>query len=526
MTGRITAWATSPVELLVLPGGGAEQRPDDWWAGLVAAARRLRAGAPEAMDAVVAVCCSTQGEGTVPVDANGAALHNALLWMDMRGAPNLRRQFGGFPAIRGLSAARTAQWLRLTGGAPSPTGKDPAAHMLWFRDERPELYEGTDAFLNVLDYLNLRLTGRVVATWDSILTSWVTDNRDPHGIRYDDALVRASGIDAAKLPPLVPSTEDIGTLTPRAAAELTLGTGVRVVAGAIDTSAAAIGAGTTRDDEGHLYLGTSSWIAAHVPAKKTDLRSGIASVPCAIPGRYLMTALQAGAGVNMTWLRDNVLYHRDQLFADAGTDDVLAIFTEIARDVPPGANGVMYLPWLYGERAPVDDLDLRGGLVGLSLGNTRADIIRAFYEGVALNTRWMAGAANRFVGGAMTDLAIVGGGATSDVLCQVLADVLGLPMRKLADPLGANARGAAWIAAVGLGELTWDDLPGLVTVERRFEPNPANRAVYDAAFADFVALYKRLAPVYRRRARRGTGPRLATRLGSGRRPAWTPGGRP
>ncbi|MEI6727419.1 MAG: FGGY family carbohydrate kinase, partial [Actinomycetes bacterium] len=211
--GRVAAWEAEPVELRVLPGGGAEQTPDDWWRALVAATRRLLARHDGPAAEVAAVCCSTQGEGTVPVDEHGAALMDCILWMDMRGAPHLRRQFGGLANMQGMSLARVRRWIRLTGGIPSPTGKDPAAHMLLVRDAFPEVYERTYKFLNVLDYLNLRLTGRFVATYDSILTSWVTDNRDADGVRYDAGLVRGCGVDADKLPEIVKCTEVLGPLT-------------------------------------------------------------------------------------------------------------------------------------------------------------------------------------------------------------------------------------------------------------------------------------------------------------------------
>ena len=202
--GRVAAWENEPVPLQVLPQGGAEQTPEDWWQAIAAASARLFAHMPDAARHVIAVCCSTQGEGTVPVDREGRALMNAVLWMDMRGAPYLRKQFRGALNYSGLSAPRILRWIRLTGGMPSPTGKDPAAHMLLIRDAFPEVYERTYKFLNVLDYLNLRLTGRFVATFDSILTSWVTDNRDPDAIRYDHRLVAACGIEADKLPEIVP----------------------------------------------------------------------------------------------------------------------------------------------------------------------------------------------------------------------------------------------------------------------------------------------------------------------------------
>jgi xylulokinase len=498
LDGRAAAWEFEPVELLVLPGGGAEQRPGDWWRAVVAATRRLLARPEGPAADIAAVCCSTQGEGTVPVDETGAPLTNCILWMDMRGAPHLRRQFAGVPAVRGISLRKVWRWVRLTGGMPSPTGKDPAAHMLYVRDELPDVYERTYKFLGVPDYLNLKLTGRMAASYDSILTSWVTDNRTADRVRYDASLVRDCGIDGDKLPEIVKCTEVLGRLTPVAAEELGLAPRTQVVAGAIDTTAAAVGAGATDDFAVHLYLGTSSWMAAHVPFKKTDVFASLASVPCAVPGRWLLTALQATAGGNLTWLRDSVLYHKDELLAETEQPDVFKVFDQIARRVPPGSNGVLYAPWIWGERAPVDDRTLRAGLFNLSLANTREDIVRAFFEGVALNTRWLLGPVGRFLGRPVETINLVGGGGQSDVWTQIMADVLGVTVRRVRDPIQANARGAAWIAAAGLGEISFADVPRLVEFDAVFEPDSAARLVYDGCYETFIEIHRRMRPVYRR----------------------------
>lgn len=504
--GTVTGWASRGVDLVVLPDGGVEQRPEDWWEALVAVTADLGGDHPRHLRAVTTVCCSAQGEGTIPMgrDRSGelVPLHDCILWMDMRGEPHLRRQFGGRPSHRGISVPRLVRWLRLTGGVPSFTGKDPAAHMLWVRDEMPEVYERTEVFLNVLDYVNHRLCGRVAATVDSILTSWLTDNRDPGSVRYHDGLVADSGIDRDKLPAIIGCTEVLGPLTTRAAEDLGLAADVLVVAGAIDTTAAAVGAGTTGMNQPHLYLGTSSWIAAHVPRKKTDVRHGIASVPCAIPDRYLLTALQATAGGNLTWVRDQVLGHDDPLVEADDAGRFFEASDVIVPGVPAGANGVVYTPWIWGERAPVEDPDLRAGLFNVALHNNRSDILRAIFEGIAYNTRWLLEPVNAFMGEPATSIALAGGGARSAAWSQIFADVLGTEVRRLADPVAVNARGAGWIGAVGTGEVAFTDLPDLVTVERTFEPDPAHRSVYDEGFATFLDLHKRLAPVYKRLARR------------------------
>jgi xylulokinase len=378
------------------------------------------------------------------------------------------------------------------------TGKDPAGHMLFIRNTQPEIYAQTYKFLNVLDYLNLRLTGHFVATFDSILTSWVTDNRDPDAVKYNAGLVSMLGIDLAKLPEIVACSEVIGTLKTEVAEELGLTKDVKVVAGSIDNTAAAIGSGAVDDYATHLYIGTSSWMAAHVPFKKTAIFDSLASVPCAIPGRYLLTALQATAGGNLTYLRDNILYHKDELLQEAAVPDIFKVLDQIAERVPAGAHGVLYTPWIWGERAPVDDKTLRAGLYNLSLHNTREDIIRAFLEGIAFNTRWLLKPVEKFLRRKVDSLNIVGGGAQSDVWCQIFADVMNVEIKQVAEPIYANARGAAWIGAVGLGKIAFSDVPELAKIEKVYIPQRNNQELYNERFNLFREVYKQMSPVYKK----------------------------
>jgi xylulokinase len=497
VSGHVIGWESQAVHLHLTPDGGAEQSPDEWWNVFISCAKQLLDRFPDEKKLVIAICASTQGEGTVPVDRDGCALMNCILWMDMRGAPHLKNQFRGRVNLNGVSVANTQRWINLTGGMPSLTGKDPASHMLLIRDQFPDIYARTYKFLNVLDYLNMRLTGCFAATFDSILTSWVTDNRSPDNIHYDQNLVRDCGIEADKLPEIVPCTAVLGNLKPDVAEELGLSRDVKVVAGAIDNTAAAIGAGAIADFATHLYIGTSSWMTAHVPYKKTDIATSMASVPCAVPGHYLLTALQATAGGNLTFLRDNILYHKDELLQEADVPDIFKVLDIIAARVPAGSNGVIYTPWIWGERAPIDDKAVRAGLYNLSLNSTREDIIRAFLEGIAYNTRWLLEPMQKFMGRKVYRINIVGGGAQSDIWCQIFADVMNVEIKQAADPVYANARGAAWIGAVGMGEITFDDVPGLVEFKHTYTPDPTNRALYDDRFSIFKQIYRQMKGIYR-----------------------------
>jgi xylulokinase len=498
LQGEVAGWEFEPVATQLFANGGAEQDPEAWWTAFLSTAQRLLKQGVIAPERIVAVCCSTQGEGTVAVDAEGQALRPCVLWMDTRGVEHLKKITRGLLSVAGFDPVRLIRWIRLTGGAPSLTGKDPAAHMLLIKYEFPAIYAKTAKFLNVLDYMNLRLTGRCVATHDSILTSWVTDNRDATRITYSDALVRNSGIARDKFPEIVPCTEVIGALRGEVADALGLPHGVAVVAGAIDTSAAAIGSGAVRDYDAHLYIGTSSWLAAHVPFKKTDIISSIASVPCAISGRYLMTALQATAGGNLTFLRDKILYHKDELLAEAQTPDVYKIMDRIAEKTPAGSNGVIFTPWSYGERSPVEDPYIRAAIHNLSLENSREDIIRAVLEGVAFNNRWLLAPVERFLGRPLDAINLVGGGANSNVWCQIFADVMNRTIRQVADPIQVNVLGAAFIAFTGLGLIKYEDVPRIIRYKATYTPRPETREVYDRQFRAFVQLYKKNKGIYRR----------------------------
>ncbi|GLQ51619.1 FGGY-family carbohydrate kinase [Dyella flava] len=500
MDGSVLAWTFRPVALHLVDELGVEQDPQDWWHAFVDGAQELLTADTRRRRHVVAVCCSTFGECTIPVDKHGNALTRAMLWVDMRGAEAIRRRARrGRLNIQGYGPLRLARWLRLTGGAPSLSGKDPAGHIAWLYDHQPSLVERTSKFLNALDFMNLRLTGRFCATYDSALTTWATDNRDLAQVRYDARLLRQLGIEREKLPELVHSTDVIGPLLPAVAETLGLAPDTQVIAGAIDNSAAAIGAGTVRDGELHLYLGTSSWLGAHMAQKRTRISTFIASLPCAQRDRYLAMAMQTTACGNLSFLRDRILFHADELLVDDPRTDVYPLLDRIADRVPPGSRGLIYMPWLLGERTPVDDRHLRAGLFNLSLEHTREDMIRAFLEGVALNTRWMLEPMLDFVAGRRgAAITIVGGGGQSDVWCQMIADITGMVIQQPQAPIQANALGAAFIAGIGLGELSFQDVPALCRHRHRFEPRLALRQLYDDCFATFKQLHRQLAPLYRR----------------------------
>jgi xylulokinase len=492
MTGQVVASEQETCQVRLLPGGGAEQDPRHWWELITKASSRLMAGGAVPAESVAAVACTAQWSGTVPVDERCEPIRDAIIWMDSRGAPYVRRITGGAVNVQGYGLVKLARWLRATAGIPGQSGKDPIAHILWLKHEEPETYRRAHLFLEPKDWLNARLTGRPAASFDSIALHWVTDNRHPDRIRYDPALLRMAGIEESRLPELLAATDILGPLSPGPADALGVPAGIPVVVGTPDLQSAAIGSGATRDYQAHLYVGTSSWLTCHVPMKKTDLLHNMASLPSPIPGRYFVADEQETAGAALTFLRDRVL------FGDDPPACAYREFDRMASRASPGSGGVIFTPWLYGERTPVEDRFVRGGFHNLSLSADRDDLVRAVFEGVALNSRWLLGAVERFTRRRLEPIRFIGGGARSDVWCQIFADVLGRTIDQVADPVNAGTRGVGLLAAVALGELTFDQVPDRVRVEKSYQPDPALKDLYDELFREFVRLYRRNRKTYAR----------------------------
>jgi xylulokinase len=496
--GAVVARGYEPTQLILTDDGGVEQDPDDWWRAITTATRRMMAEGDIAPARVIGVCCTAQWMGTVAVDGSGRHLMNSLIWMDARGAPYMKDVTGGRVAVQGYEPRKITRWIRVSGGAPGHSGKDPGAHILWIRHHRPDVYEATRTFLEPKDYLNVRLTGRVVASVDSIAGHFVTDNRDLDRVTYDEQLLRISRLDRAKLPELVRAVDVVGPLLPGAAEELGVPAGIDVVAGTPDVQSATLGSGAIEDYRAHLYLGTSSWITCHVPFKKTDLRASMASLPAAIPNRYFVGNDQETAGACLGWLRDNVLWPDDGLGTGPAPPDAFQRIDALAATAPVGSGSVIFTPWLNGERTPVDDHTVRAAWLNQSLATTRADQTRAVLEGVAYNTKWLLDSVEKFVGRRLDPIRVIGGGAQSALWRQIHADVLDRTIELVADPHSANVRGAGFLGLVGLGRASFEELGRSVAITDVARPDPAATAVYRPLAEEFRTYYRRTKSPHRR----------------------------
>ena len=241
---------------------------------------------------------------------------------------------------------------------PLPAGGDPIGHMLYLDRDCPAIATRARWYLEPVDYLSMRFTGVAAASHASMTAAWLTDNRQLTQLSYDNDLVRLSAVDAAKLPPLVATGSVVGTVSDDVARDLGLPAGqVKVVTGTPDLHSGAFGAGAVRDFEPHMTISTTSWISAPVPFKRTDIVHSIASIPGVTPGGYLIVNNQDTAGRALQWLRDTLqVGDYDELLAEAA-------------GAPAGSGGVIFTPWLTGERSPIDDRKARAGFHNISIGN-------------------------------------------------------------------------------------------------------------------------------------------------------------
>lgn len=468
----------------------AEQNPDEWWKAIGETSREVLHKAKVKSEDVVGVTFSSQTQSLIAVDKSGELLRPSISWLDGRSADIMREKLWTWPRIKGFNIPRVLKFIQITGGAPGKTGKDQIGKILWLKAHEPDVIHKTHKFLDAKDYIIYRLTGNMLASADIAAIWWMLDTRKNRNAWHSD-LCAMAGITPNMLPEVRPSSAKVGEITPSAAKHLGLALGTPVINGAGDLAAAALGSGAILDGEMHICVGTSGWVAGHFSKRKIDLPHYAGCIGSTYPEKYFLgMAHQETIGICLEWLRNHVLYHKDQLKKEYHVSEVYQIFDEMAGSVSPGAEGMMFTPWMYGERCPLDDDYVRAGLYNVGLNHTRAHIIRAVFEGIAFNLRWAKDTLEALYRPVDT-LHIIGGGANSDVWCQIFADVMNRDIRRVKDPQNAGAKGVALLAAMTLGYIdSYESIADHIRVDKTFTPNPANRELYEQRFREFKNLYR------------------------------------
>jgi xylulokinase len=476
--GELLGRAVSSYETDYPGGNRAEQDPADWWRAVCDSTREIMRGHDPKK--VAAIAFSGQMMGCLCVDAAGRPLRKHILYSDQRAQAEERT----------LIEKAGAETVYTTTGH-RPSASYAAAKLMWVKNNEPGVYAATRKMLHAKDYLNFRLTGRMV-----------TEPSDASGTNlysladgaWSPALVAASGLDPDKLPEIVPSTAVVGELTSKAAKALGLVPGIPVAAGAGDGLCSGVGVGSVSPGKTYNYLGSSSWISTTSAAPVFDPGMRTFTWAHAVPGLFHPTGTTQTAAASYAWLKREVCTSETAAAEAAGLSPY-ELMNRAAEASSPGAGGLVYLPYLQGERAPRWDTHAKGAFIGLTMRHGRAEIIRSVLEGVSMNLAIIFDIFR--AQGPIHELVVIGGGAKGALWRQIMADIYEVEILRSNMPEEATSIGAAIIGGVGVGLFPGFEVAGrFFSVTDRTRPRPELYPMYRRKKELFEACYQALKPVY------------------------------
>ena len=472
--GAVAVSTFEPYPTFYPQAGWAEQDPADWQRAIWDCTRRLIAQAGIAPGAIAAVSFSGHMQGALLVDRQGAPLGRAIIWADQRATA--QADFIG--SVCGAEAV-----YRLTGQRLSPTYTAPK--VLWVKEHLPAAYGQAHKVLQSKDYAAFLLTGEF-GTDDSDASATLLFDLTER--RWASQTMAALGLKADLFPEVHASTAVLGHVTPSAAALSGLLAGTPVVIGGGDGACATVGAGSVREGEAYAYLGSSSWIAVSTRRPIFDPQQRTFTLAHLMPGFCFPLGTMQSAGGSYAWL--------ERLLHPGGEGQGLAALDALAANVPAGAGGLLFLPYLMGERSPYWNPLARGAFVGLAMPHGQAEAARAVLEGVALNLRLILNAL-RAQDVQISRLLLIGGGAKSAVWRQILADVLDLPVWLPSLTMEATALGAIVAGGVGVGLFAdFSVMDRLISLREAEHPDLTRRAHYAALLDLFEQTYVALDPIF------------------------------
>lgn len=523
-TLQLVASASSGYCLRLLPNGGAEQDPDEWWSAMVSSTRKLSAEHAEEMAEIAGLSFCAQAQSVVLLDEKAHPVRPSMSYMDTR-AGEIRQRLGAkSPTIAGAGLFFLLKSLYHT-GVVAASDKDPVWKYLWVKENEPKLFARVRAWLDVKDALIARMTGRFSMSLDSAFATLLLDRRGREP-RFSEALIKTLGIERQHLPEIVRSTDEVGPLAPEPAGELGLKAGIPVFSGGMDSSLIGVGAGCTRPGETHVYMGTSGWVSTVTDKMLVDTSALIASVVGVQPGLYNYFAELETAGKCLEWVRDHLaldeinIYLKkedvcqaqeshetsDETQASASQNELRPVhypgnkekifrslydyLSDVIDTTPEGSNGVIFTPWLHGNRCPFEDARARGMFFNIGLETGKSELLRAVVEGCCYHMHWFLETIEKKLHTSEV-IRFVGGGALSPVTTQILADVLQRPVETVPEPQNVGAAGAALIATIGLGACSsFRDAAQRIQADRRYEPRTESRTVHERNYKVFKTLYR------------------------------------
>ncbi len=496
-TIKLLGAASMGYGLYVFPDGGAEQDPDEWWTAMCKTTESALSNAQIAADKIDGISFCSQMQGLVLTDKDGNAVRRAMSYMDQRARNELKKGMAHGLQIAGANIPKLLKSLQIT-GAVAASVKDPVWKYKWVEANEPENFKRVYKWLDVKEYLICRMTGQFCMTRDSAFATMLYDIRDGKHC-WSKAITDMLGVNFDHMPEIKESSDKIGVITEKAAKELHLVPGISVFGGGGDASLIGVGAGSVEMGDTHIYSGTSGWVSTVVDKSIVDTSAMIASIVGADSGKYNYFAELETAGKCLEWAKDHLcldevgIYLKKENVTECMEAQYTSLYdymSEVIAAVPAGSNGVMFAPWLHGNRCPFEDPNARGIFFNISLETGKSEMLRAVIEGVGMHLRWFIDVQDKKVRTSQR-IRFVGGGALSKVTCQIIADITGKTVETVDSPQNVGAVGAAVIVACGLGMIdSVEEAKKLIPVVNTYHPNDKNRAVYDRQYEVFKNLYK------------------------------------
>lgn len=494
---KLIASAMEGYELFVLDNGGAEQEPYQWWDAMCSTTKKVLEENNIDADSIKGVSFCSQMQGLVLVDRDGKPVRRAMNYMDQRAKEELKQGMGHGLQIAGVNAYKLLRSLSVT-GAVAASVKDPVWKYKWVQKNEPENFSKIYKWLDVKEFLICMCTGEFVMTPDSAFATILYDTRKGKE-GFSKEICNMLGVHMEHLPKIVPCSDMVGTITKEAAAKLHLMEGTPVFGGGGDASLIGVGAGAVEMGDTHIYSGTSGWVSTIVDKRTVDVSSMIAAIVGADTNSFNYFAELETAGKCLEWVRDHLALDEIDIYLEKKhvSASQEAIYKSLydymmhaIKNVPAGSNGVIFTPWLHGNRCPFEDSNARGMFFNISLETGKTELIHAVLEGICYHLRWQLEAQEKKVKTSKV-IRFAGGGALAPLTCQMLSDMLDREIEVVDHPQNVGAVGAALVATVGLGiTQSLSEAKKLIAVNKHYIPNHDNTKRYDHYFEVFKALYK------------------------------------
>lgn len=494
---RLIESASFAYPLQVLDNGGAEQNPEDWWNAMCVTTKQVLENSNLSSSEIAGISFCSQMQGLVLVDSDGKPVRPAMSYMDQRAGEQLHEGLAYGLQVAGCNVFKLLKSLYLT-KAVAASVKDPVWKYKWVEKNEPELFAKVYKWLDVKEYFIYQCTGEFVMTTDSAFATLLYDIRKGHS-GFSKSMCKMLGVNYSHLPRIIHSTDQAGSLTKEAAKALGLSEGTPVFGGGGDASLIGVGAGAVRKGSTHIYCGTSGWVSTVVDKPMVDTNSMIAAVVGANAGHYNYFAELETAGKCLEWVKDHLALDEIDIYLEKRNviESHEKIYTSLyeymihaIRKIPAGSNGIIFTPWLHGNRCPFEDPNAHGMFFNIGLETGKTQLIRSVLEGVCYHMRWMLEAEESKVATSPV-IRFVGGGALAPLTCQILADITGRKIETVHSPQNVGAVGAALVVGVGIGSIeSLEHADDYILATKCYLPNLEHKHIYDQYYKIFKNLYR------------------------------------